>query len=292
MKQEEPLLSIITVTYNSAEYIREAINSILKSDYQKFEVIIVDDHSTDNTWRIVQEFTDTRIKATRNNRNIGEYANRNFCISKAKGKYFIFVDGDDFLLEKGLKETIQKMEQNPSCAMGIVRPEKENLKSPVLLTPNESYYRHFLEKSPLNLSFVRNIFKTKIVQSLGGLPTNIYSGDDYIRLRLAAEYDCLLLTTPFAEWRQRPGQATERKGKTFKGILEPYQINTYFLFQDFCPLKESQRNKAASRIRNKMILHSLVLMKNGKLNKGLRLFIRSRDNFTSFGGQKFEIKFS
>ena len=91
----QPLFTVATITYNSSRWVRQAIESVLASSYTDFEYIISDDCSTDDTWDIIQEYKDGRIKAWRNQTNIGEYPNRNIVLRQAKGKYFLFIDGDD-----------------------------------------------------------------------------------------------------------------------------------------------------------------------------------------------------
>src|SRR5438105_4541179 len=99
---EWPLVTVITVTYNSAAYVRDAIESVLAQTYDNIEYIIGDDYSTDNTWQIIREYKDERIRAYRNEKNLGEYPNRNKAISLATGKYLIFIDGDDILYPHGI----------------------------------------------------------------------------------------------------------------------------------------------------------------------------------------------
>ena len=97
MKEDQPLVSVITVTYNSEAYVRDAIESILASSYVNFELLIQDDQSVDSTWTIIGEYKDTRIKAVRNEVNIGEYPNRNRALERVTGKYVLFIDGDDMI---------------------------------------------------------------------------------------------------------------------------------------------------------------------------------------------------
>jgi len=97
------LFSIITPTYNRADKIGVAIQSVLRQDYQNFELIIVDDGSTDNTKEVVQNFDDPRIlyfKKKNEERNIA----RNYGIAKANGQYIGFLDSDDFLYNHHLQQ--------------------------------------------------------------------------------------------------------------------------------------------------------------------------------------------
>ena len=73
MTQSHPDITIAMVTYNSEQYVEFAVKSILQSGYENFELIISDDHSTDNTWEIIQAIQDPRIRKFQNISNIGEY---------------------------------------------------------------------------------------------------------------------------------------------------------------------------------------------------------------------------
>lgn len=89
--------SIILPTYNVSAYVKKAILSVLEQQgtYGDFELLIIDDESTDGTWELVKSFSyDNRVKMYRlSHRGLG--AARNFGISKAKGNYILYLDGDD-----------------------------------------------------------------------------------------------------------------------------------------------------------------------------------------------------
>ena len=92
-----PLVSILTTVYNRKNYIEECINSVLELNYTKWELIIVDDCSKDNSAEIIQQYAkkDERIRFYQNETNIGDYPNRNKAASFAKGKYLKYLDADD-----------------------------------------------------------------------------------------------------------------------------------------------------------------------------------------------------
>jgi glycosyltransferase involved in cell wall biosynthesis len=152
------------VTYNSSKYVRVAIESILASTYNNFELIISDDCSTDNTWQIISEYKDLRIKAYQNETNLREYANRNRCIDLASGEYFIFIDGDDYIYPHGVEQFIEGALINDESAMIISQPESDHMIYPVILTP-EQYCRRYLFKKRTRLFLPNNpdSFRTDLV---------------------------------------------------------------------------------------------------------------------------------
>ena len=106
------LVSIVMPTYNTAEYITESILSVILQTYQNWELIIVDDCSTDETEKIVNEFSDSRITFHKNECNLGAAASRNKALSLAKGKWIAFLDSDDLWLPNKLEKQINFMKSN------------------------------------------------------------------------------------------------------------------------------------------------------------------------------------
>lgn len=112
-------LSVLMPCYNAEMYIKEAIESILNQTYEDFEFIIIDDHSTDNTWLIVQEYAqkDNRIRAYKNDINQYIAKNRNILLSFAESKYIAWMDSDDISLPNRLENQIKVMEKNPEIGI-------------------------------------------------------------------------------------------------------------------------------------------------------------------------------
>ena len=106
------LVSIIMPTYNCEHFIAEAIRSVLAQTYTDWELIIVDDCSTDNTAQIVASFDDTRIVYQRNEKNVGAALTRNKALQIAKGHYIAFLDADDLWAPEKLEHQIAFMEKN------------------------------------------------------------------------------------------------------------------------------------------------------------------------------------
>lgn len=105
------LVSIITPSYNTAAYIADTINSVLAQTYTNWEMIIVDDCSTDNTDSIVDAFlSDKRIKYLKNKKNCGAAVSRNYALREARGKWIAFLDSDDLWSPEKLEKQIAFME--------------------------------------------------------------------------------------------------------------------------------------------------------------------------------------
>ena len=105
-----PLISILTPTYNRADYIESAIISALEQDYPNFEIVIVDDGSSDNTAEVVNSFNDPRIKFIAKEHS-GAPKTRNRCIEEASGEYVLMLDSDDELMPGVLTQYAKILDQ-------------------------------------------------------------------------------------------------------------------------------------------------------------------------------------
>lgn len=111
------MVSIIASVYNCEEYIADMVESVMFQTYQQWEMIIIDDASTDNTWKILSQYTDTRIKKYQNNENRGMTVNLNKALEIATGKYIIRIDGDDVAYPRRLEKQVMFMEENSDVVL-------------------------------------------------------------------------------------------------------------------------------------------------------------------------------
>jgi len=107
MAENTPTVSVIIPTYNRAHLVGRAIRSVLNQTFQDFEIIVVDDGSTDNTEEVVKSFNDPRIRYIRHEQNRGGSAARNTGIRAASGEYIAFLDSDDEWLPEKLARQVQ-----------------------------------------------------------------------------------------------------------------------------------------------------------------------------------------
>ena len=240
--KNNPLVTVAMVTYNSSKYVRVAIESVLASTYENFELIISDDCSTDNTWEIINEYNDLRIRKYRNEENINEYPNRNRCIDLAKGKYFIFIDGDDYIYPHGLEFMTKMMENNPDCSYAIMSEYRNNLIYPIKLSPTLFYNCEFNKVGFLNHAFANMYFKTNEVRRIGGIPTNYRAGDTILCYILSQEGTCLIINDSLTWWRETPNQAFQRLTKDPASFLEMNELLTFVLSSNKCPLNRKDIN--------------------------------------------------
>ncbi len=114
---QTPLLSIIIPTYNAEKFISQAIQSILDQTYNNFELIIINDGSTDKTKIIIESFNDKRIRYFENEKNSGIVFSRNKGLKLAQGEYIGMLDADDIAYPEKFEEQINFLEQNKDFGM-------------------------------------------------------------------------------------------------------------------------------------------------------------------------------
>lgn len=153
------LISIITPTYNCAKFISETIESVINQTYINWEMIIVDDCSTDNTKEIVQEYMlrDSRIKYFCLEKNCGAAIARTKAMEIAKGKYMAFLDSDDLWLKNKLQYQLDCMKKNNwnfSCTAYEQINENGELLHKTIKTISKTDYNRLLLDCPVGNSTV------------------------------------------------------------------------------------------------------------------------------------------
>lgn len=106
------LVSIIMPSYNTAKYISDSIKSVQAQTYENWELIIVDDCSTDNSINVIQSFNESRIKLLQNEKNSGAATSRNYALREASGRWIAFLDSDDIWVPEKIEKQIRFMEDN------------------------------------------------------------------------------------------------------------------------------------------------------------------------------------
>jgi glycosyltransferase involved in cell wall biosynthesis len=131
-----PLVSVIMPAYNAEKYIQEAIDSILNQSHSNLELLIFDDGSSDSTGKIIDGYSDKRIKKIVADKNSGVVAARNHCIDLAQGKYIALMDADDIASHDRFKKQLAFLEAdgcdvcgsehwNLNQLTGVLRPSKD-----------------------------------------------------------------------------------------------------------------------------------------------------------------------
>jgi glycosyltransferase involved in cell wall biosynthesis len=201
------LVSVLMTAYNREKYIGEAIESVLASTYTNFELIIVDDGSNDSTVAIAMKYAsgDSRITVYVNEKNLGDYPNRNKAATYAKGEYLKYVDSDDTLYPDGLRYCVQCMEDNKEAAWAIIYPVE--IQKEFLLEPREAIISHFFKEPFLKAGPGNTIIRRDFFFNIGMYPTRYGPANDmYFNLLAAFKGKVLAVKDNFLFYRRHEEQ--------------------------------------------------------------------------------------
>ncbi len=176
-----PTYSVIIPMYNSELYISSTITSVLKQTFKNFELLIINDGSTDNSTEIVNQFNDTRIKLiTKANGGVSSARNRG--IKEAKGEYIAFLDSDDYWHPNHLEFASKYLSINNNIVWYTSSQKNVNqitLKKEITLN-NKFQYLNFFAGGIQFISSSNVIIKRNIVVKADGFPENIKYGEDTV----------------------------------------------------------------------------------------------------------------
>ena len=187
-----PLVSVVIPTHNRAKLVRRAISSVLGQTYDDFELIVVDDASSDDTEKAVASLGDERIRYIRHETNRHASASRNTGIAHSRGKYIAFLDDDDEWLPRKLSEQVDLIESLPHsvgmiyCWMDVYRDGKlEHRRRPEL---RGAIFGHVLDSQRIGNSSTL-VVRRQLIDQVGGFDESIPRGNDgdFIR-RVCLEY--------------------------------------------------------------------------------------------------------
>ncbi len=220
-----PLVSVLMTAYNREKYIADAIESVLGSSYTNFELIIVDDGSNDDTVAIASGYADkdNRIKLYINEKNLGDYPNRNKVASYAKGEFIMYVDSDDKILPDGFKHCIAAMQGFPQAGLGM--QYNSSVSEPFMMDSELAIKKHFFEKPSLMIGPGGTIMRKSFFDQIGGYPEKYGPANDlYFNLKAVAVGPLLMLPFTFNYYRIHSGQEQNNKYS--------YLYNNFNYFRD------------------------------------------------------------
>jgi glycosyltransferase involved in cell wall biosynthesis len=212
--------SIVIPLYNKARYIERAINSILRQTVQDFEILVVDDVSTDNSIEVVRSITDSRIRLIQQETNRGVSAARNRGIAEAKFEWVAFLDADDEWKSEYL-QTIQNLQDKyPGCGAYATAYEFHHENSRKITYPAirsvpvdwegiiANYFQMSATATPIHTDGM--VVARQVLIESGGFHEGISQGEDLLMWALIAlQHPIAYKNTPFTIYHQNiPGQLT------------------------------------------------------------------------------------
>ncbi len=212
----EPLVSIITPCYNLAHFLPETIDSVLLQSYSNWELIIIDDFSTDNSFFVANQYAqkDHRISVIKLDQNLGAAGARNEGIAASEGRFITFLDGDDLWDEIFLERSVGfLLKNNFAFSFSSYRRVDESLNSLLkdFVVPEKVSYKDILKTNPI--SCLTALFDTNIVGK-PLMPNAQYREDYALWLNILKKIDFAYgISEPLATYRIRKGSISRAKTK-------------------------------------------------------------------------------
>lgn len=177
-----PKVSVVMVVYNGEKYIYDSIESVLNQTYKNFELLIINDGSTDNTVSIIESFQDIRIRLIHNEENKQQVYSRNRAIELAKGEYIAVNDADDLSMPTRLEKQVEILDNEPDIAIvgSWVRIVDENAdKIHDWKLPIEPEHINWALCFYVPVTHSAMMYRKEVVQQLGGYGTEETFAEDY-----------------------------------------------------------------------------------------------------------------
>jgi glycosyltransferase involved in cell wall biosynthesis len=259
-----PKISVVIPTYNSAKYLGEAIQSVLNQTIGDFEIIVIDDGSTDNPKEVVDRFLEPRLRyVSQENRGVSAAYNRGFKLSC--GEYVTFLDADDVLLEDSLAKGLQMLESHPEVAFSygqahivdenglIYRLRKSSFLGGSALVDGKTQVKELLFLCRITSSTVmvrRNCF-----EEVEGFHEELSIAEDrHLYIRLAKRWPVAYIAEPLVKYRLHHNQLHKRVDP--RVAEKAFLLILHEVFEDpdvashFQPLKKKAYSYSYRRISN------------------------------------------
>lgn len=268
--------------YNRENFIAEAIESVLSQSYHNFELIIVDDCSKDKTVEIIERFaiSDTRVKYFINEKNLGDYPNRNKAASLAKGDFIMYVDSDDSIKYNAIAYIVESFLKYPTALHSAIYYESD-LIDPSVLDSAFAIRNHYFKNNSLAGGPGSRVFKKQFFDELGGYPEKYGPANDmYFNVLTTSKAPILMLPYPYLNYRIHDSQ---EKNNEFAYLYNGYNYLNNLISEGILELSKFEIKKLNKGNKRRFLINSLKLfLKNKNTQQIVFAFKR-----TDFGRRDF-----
>lgn len=234
-KVEEKIeCSVVMPIYNAEKFLKDAIESVLAQTYKNFELILVDDCSTDKSAEIAKSYlSDKRVKYYKNPENLKVSKTRNFGVSVAKGKYVTFLDSDDVYLPTKLEKQIEFMEKTGAkicfTAYGYLSNDGV-VQNKIFKVPEKVSFKKLLKQNVISCSIV--MFERWLVEKHPFFADNVHEDFvTYLTIMKEEKLDAFGINEPLGLYRLTVGSKSRNKFKALKMTYNSYKVVGLNFFQ-------------------------------------------------------------
>jgi glycosyltransferase involved in cell wall biosynthesis len=216
-----PLVSVVVPTYNRADLLKRAVDSVLSQSYENFELLVVDDGSTDDTAALVAGLDDPRLRYLRQPRNMGVAAARNRGMREARGSLVAFLDSDDLWAPEKLKRQVELIRRRPSKVglfyTGLTVLDDEDRSTDWIPTARGDVWRAMLHDNVVHYGTSSTIIRREVIETIGYFDEKLPANEDYdYWTRLARFFEIDFVPAPLMTYNAKTaGEADERRSRNF-----------------------------------------------------------------------------
>jgi glycosyltransferase involved in cell wall biosynthesis len=276
MNQSNPEISVLMTTYNREDYLSVAIESVLSSTFKDFELIIVDDGSKDQTVSIAKGYAmkDDRVKVFVNEKNLGDYPNRNKAASHAKGKYLKYVDADDMIYPWSLDILYKSMEAFPEAGWGLCSLDQDNDKPyPFCLRPHEIFEYHNFKSSLFHKAPLSSIIKKEVFELVGGFSGKRQMGDTEMWHILSLRYPVVLMPHGMVWYRIHDAQeSVQIRNELIVRLRYTISILHFYENEKNIPMSLESKQKVIGKLRKQLTMVIIRKLLRFQFNLALTVF--------------------
>ncbi len=246
MTQSTPSVSVLMTSYNREKYIAAAIESVLVQTYRDFELLVVDNRSSDQSVAIARGYAerDPRVKVLVNERNLGQFGNRNRAATHAMGRFLKYHDSDDLMYPHCLATMVRLLEEEPRAGFAATSGWSwPGGPCPMLSTPVQSYEREFLGFGMFFMGPSCALFRREMLEALGGFEEHGVASDNVFWLKACARYSAVLVPGDLFWYRRHPDQELVSEGAEREYSLGRAEV-WKALHREECPLEGSKLAQA------------------------------------------------
>jgi glycosyltransferase involved in cell wall biosynthesis len=241
-----PAVSVLMTAFNRERYVADSIESVLAQTFGDFELVVVDDASRDRTVEIAKRYEcDPRVRVVVNERNLGDYPNRNRAASLARGELLKYHDSDDVMYEHCLETMAAPLLAEPRAGFALSTGHSwSGGPCPMLLTPRMSYQREFMGTQGLFMCGPASaMFRTEVFRRLGGFPEKGPHSDLVFWLHACARVNVLLVPADLFWYRIHAGQHLMTEAAAYDTALIAPEVWSALTASE-CPLDPVEREQA------------------------------------------------
>jgi len=261
-----PQVSVIIPTYNRAPFVEEAIRSVLAQDFKDFELVVVDDGSTDGTRETLKRYADSIAILHQEHRGVSSA--RNTGIKHSQGAYIAFLDSDDLWLPGKLSTQVSFFEEHPQAL--ICQTEEIWLRKGVRVNPRKVHKKYSGEIFEHCLSLCRvspssAMIRRVLFEEVGLFDEDLPACEDYdLWLRVACRYPIYLIDKPLIIKR---GGHPDQLSRQFEGI-DRFRIRALTKILESNHLTPHHYHLALNELKRKCRIYGEGCLKRGKKEEG------------------------